>query len=110
MPKTSRSHTEEFKEFWQTYPRTDKWGRFPETRRLRGDKEVAYDEYLKAIEKISPKELLEALKADIANKKESPAMENPFKYMKSIHNWLKQEEYLDLNKVEDSPEPDDFLL
>lgn len=42
---------------------------------------------------ISPDTLQEALETDIKNKKASPALDNPFKFMKGALNWLRDREF-----------------
>ena len=46
-----------------------------------------------ALNNLSAPELQEALEIEIKNKKESPSLSNPFKYMKASVNWLRDKEY-----------------
>ena len=86
--------SEEFEKFWKTFPVSDKWARFPETRKLRTNKKAVLLAYLDLLSAgISPDTLQEALETDIKNKKASPALDNPFRFMKGALNWLRDREF-----------------
>ena len=61
---------------------------------MRLNKRDTFAQYLAAIERgATDQELLYAIETEVKNKKESPTLENPFKYMKASVNWLKDSEY-----------------
>lgn len=79
-------YTPAFEKFWKTFPASDKWSRFAETRKLRVNKRETFVQYLKALESVTEDFLQKALDTELENKKASAPLENPFKYMKASYN------------------------
>jgi hypothetical protein len=103
-------YTPAFEKFWKTFPVSDKWDRFQETRKLRVNKKETFARYLKAIQNVTEEYIQKAIETEVANKKSSSPLENPFKYMKASYNWLANEEYNNVSFEQQKIVSDDDLL
>lgn len=103
-------YTPAFEKFWKTFPASDKWSRFAETRKLRVNKRETFVQYLQALESVTEEFLQKALDTELENKKASAPLENPFKYMKASYNWLKNEEYNNVSFEQQEVISNDDLL
>jgi hypothetical protein len=93
---TPKEESSEFKEFWQTFPSSDKWGPYPKTRVLKVSKEECKELFESLCKVYSPDVILQTLKYEILQRKKKG---NGLKYMKSSVNWLKETNF-DLNTDE----------
>jgi hypothetical protein len=103
-------YTSGFEKFWKTFPASDKWDRFQESRKLRVNKKETFVQYLKALNNVTEEYLQKSIETEIANKKASSPLENPFKYMKASYNWLANEEYNNVSFEQQKIVSDDDLL
>jgi len=82
---------EEFETFWVLYPADDGSDLHVPTRKLKGNKKEAYEEYAKVRTESSQEEILKGLTNEINFRRGIP---DRFKYMKNIVNWLKNKVFL----------------
>ena len=92
-----------FSEFWEEFPRDDKFGNFPLTRVIRTNKRNAERSYNAALNKgIKHEQLISALRKDVAFRMKSSLSKNNLKYIPGPYRWLNDETYLSwIDKTED---------
>lgn len=91
---------EEFQRFWDKYPKTDMWGRFPHTRNIRTNKEESFFEFKKLMLEYKVDDIINGLDAYIAFLKTTSTSSNSLKYIKSPLNFLRDKEFMDYKKEE----------
>jgi len=106
-----------FNEFWDTFPISDKWGKFPATRSLRSDKSGCNKKYVKLLleEGYKHEDIIKALKYQVSLfKKNTTLVDNKMKFFQNSSTWLNQKtftSYLELmnDNIEDD-EPKGLIL
>lgn len=106
---------ENFAEFWNLYPTSDKFRHWERTRSLRINKLRAFKYFCDILTKGEYKysDLKSALLSDIKAKQDSSIMENQFKYMQAITAWLSKgifEGYICENNTNPSTSNDRTIL
>jgi hypothetical protein len=97
--KKSLEYSEEFEEWWNTFPASAKFeyrGQlFKGTRALRDKKEEAYPLYIEACKNYTAGQLLNALKCELADRKEESfnKSDNKLMYMKATSAYLRSKRY-----------------
>lgn len=99
---------DQFEEFWKLFPKNDAFRTFPKTRDLRLNKVETKKQYKIARQTYSHEQLIEALKAEVADKSGS-TIKNMFTYMKGSVNWLKDKAFLDFMNYESPSEEENFF-
>ncbi len=95
--ETKIGYTPEFEKFWKTFPASDKYLHYPETRKLRAVKRETYKNFLDCLKNgYSAAYLILTLETDIMHRKSLPNRENPFKFMKGSPKWLLDEAFLEV--------------
>lgn len=103
-------YSSEFEFFWKTFPSSDRYLHWPETRKLRTSKKDTYKAYLHALKTVSSDKLLSALNQDIDNRRSSVGKDNPFKFMKGSFRWLEDQMFNEVEVPETVKFANDTLL
>ena len=94
-PQTSEIFKEEFEIFWKLYPGDDGSDIQVPTRKLKGNKKEAYEEYAKIRTEFKHEEVIKGLQNELNFRKGIP---DRFKYMKNIVNWLRNKVFLNYSE------------
>jgi hypothetical protein len=101
-----------FDEFWNTFPKNDKYAHHVQSRVLRADRlrAAVYYEHIIKSGKATSEQLLNALKKDIEmRERASLGKQNEFKYMPAIAAWLNKGVYeAYLGEEENKPKGDNY--
>lgn len=93
--RTPKKEVDSFEEFWTSYPKDDGIKNFTPSRLLRWNKAETRRLYNEALATITHKELLQALKSEVAYRTKNSNAENKLKYMFGSVNWFKNKGYLE---------------
>jgi len=85
---------EQFDEFWNAFPATDKHGPWRRTRSLRSNKEGSFTKLDKIVKSgVKFKDIMDALKWEVKKRKADSTTRNDLTFMKATFTWLNQKEY-----------------
>lgn len=100
---TVTKYDADFEDFWSSFPANDAHGGFHTTRKFKPltTKRDARNAYIRARQRVSHEDILEALKMDVQNRIRESSRHNELSYLKSPKRWLDEEEYLNIENIDD---------
>ena len=110
IPSVEVGYSPSFELFWKTFPGSDRYLQWRETRKLRISKKDTYKAYLHALNSVSSEKLLKALTQELENRRSQIGKDNPFKFMKGSFRWLEDQMYNEVEVPETLTYANDELL